>query len=123
MRIKSLNPNVKNLWKKMKYKRLSNSHGFSRYFFIPSHYSQLHSLICLFYSKVTFKHFLNIQTYIVYKSFILNKGVELGDSQVKNWLISLIITILTGIFITQPLQVSFTLEHFCFILNFLKKIE
>jgi hypothetical protein len=35
------------------------------------------------------------------------KGVELGDQEVRNWLISLIITILTGIFITQPFQVRF----------------
>ena len=33
------------------------------------------------------------------------KGIELGDLEVRNWLISLIITILTGIFVTQPFQV------------------
>ncbi len=43
-----------------------------------------------------------------YVSFLTNLhflGIELGDMQVRNWLISLIFTILTGIFITQPLQV------------------
>jgi len=29
----------------------------------------------------------------------------MGDVQVKYWLISLLITILTGIFVTQPIQV------------------
>ena len=37
--------------------------------------------------------------------FFLRKGIELGDREVRNWLISLIITILTGIFVTQPFQV------------------
>ena len=41
-----------------------------------------------------------------YFIFLFNrKGVELGDEQVKHWLVSLIITILTGIFVTQPFQV------------------
>ena len=36
---------------------------------------------------------------------IFNKGIEFGDEKVRNWLISLIISFLTGILVTQPLKV------------------
>jgi len=41
--------------------------------------------------------------------FLINnsfyEGIEFGDEKVRNWLISLIISFLTGILLTQPLKV------------------
>ena len=42
----------------------------------------------------------------LFETMFKKKGFELGDEQVKCWLVSLIVTILTGILITQPLQVT-----------------
>ena len=36
-----------------------------------------------------------------------NLGIELGNDQVENWLISFLFSIFIGIFITQPLQVRY----------------
>lgn len=38
--------------------------------------------------------------------FIYIKGVEFGDAKVGKWLASLIICLLTSIFLTQPVQVK-----------------
>ncbi len=50
----------------------------------------------MIFNKFKFKSSLNL---------LFSIGVELGEIEVRNWLISLIITILTGIFVIQPLQV------------------
>ena len=37
--------------------------------------------------------------------FIIVKGIEFGNEKVEKWLTSLLISILTSIFLTQPIQV------------------
>ena len=39
--------------------------------------------------------------------FIIVKGITFGDDKVRKWLTSLVISFLTSIFLTQPLQVTF----------------
>ena len=38
--------------------------------------------------------------------FIIFKGISLGDDKVKRWLTSFLVSVLTSIFLTQPLQVK-----------------
>lgn len=38
--------------------------------------------------------------------FIIIKGIEFGDEKVFKWLTSLIVSIFTSIFLTQPVQVT-----------------
>ena len=40
--------------------------------------------------------------------FVILKGIEFGNDKVTNWLTSLIISFLTSILLTQPLQVKFS---------------
>ena len=49
------------------------------------------------------------------------KGMELGNDKVQSWLISFVITILTGILITQPLQVNKI--YFLIRINYLKSVH
>jgi hypothetical protein len=39
--------------------------------------------------------------------FIIVKGIEFGDDKVEKWLITFIVSIISSIFLTQPLQVVF----------------
>ena len=34
-------------------------------------------------------------------------GIEFGDEKARNWLVTLLISLFVGIFLTQPLQVTF----------------
>jgi hypothetical protein len=39
--------------------------------------------------------------------FVIVKGIEFGDEKVQKWLTSLLVSFLTSLLLTQPLQVNF----------------
>jgi len=43
--------------------------------------------------------------------FIIVQGITFGDDKVSKWLTSLLISFLTSIFLTQPLQVTYSFSH------------
>ncbi len=58
--------------------------------------------------------------------FIIIQGIKFGDEKVQKWLTSFVVSILSSIFLTQPIKVSFLLnfilKFFKIILNYKKKI-
>jgi len=65
-------------------------------------------IFCVKYTILNTRDKIIIYNIFKFKSgfnLLFSIGVELGENEVRNWLISLIITILTGIFVIQPLQV------------------
>ena len=63
--------------------------------------------------KMTLPWWFRMVLYLISFSLILVcigltiiKGIEFGDEQVRNWLISFLISVLIGVFIIQPLHVS-----------------
>ena len=43
--------------------------------------------------------------------FVIIKGIEFGDEKATKWLTSLIISFLSSILLTQPLQVNLLIEY------------
>jgi len=49
--------------------------------------------------------------------FRIHLGIQFGNQQVKNWLVSFAVSVLIGILMTQPLQVGFRMKRSIFFSN------
>ncbi len=50
-------------------------------------------------------------------TFVIIKGIEFGDEKCGKWLSSLLISFLSSVLITQPLQVNFQIVLFFILLK------
>jgi hypothetical protein len=50
-------------------------------------------------------------------TFVIIKGIEFGDEKCGKWLSSLLISFLSSVLITQPLQVNFQILFFFILLK------
>ena len=56
-------------------------------------------------------------------SLIIQIGIQFGDAKVTKWLTSLVISIITSIFLTQPLQVNKILNRLYLIKTLLNQMK